>query len=161
LQRKTIIRALKYCIIVLVVLTVVMFALSLHTLISGIMSAIAGGEGSGLNLNKAGPNGDWVFTFNASPRNTAFIGEKLSFSIGLVGSDAKYISVNSTSVDVAPGEQKSFSLVLNIPYEQVQKYNLNTTQSPDVSFEVKFGVSTLGNLVGFTQTLQISGGGST
>ena len=30
-----------------------------------------------------------------------------------------------------------------------------------MTFEVKFGVNTLGNLVGFTQTLQISGGGST
>lgn len=160
MQRKTVIRAFKYCIIVLVVLTVVMFALSLHTLISGIMGAISGIGESALKLNTDDPTGAWSLTFSGTPRNTAFLPENVGFSIGLLDGDGKYIAVDSTSVNIAAGEQKTFSLILTIPPEQVQKYNLNGTQVGDVTFELKFSIRTLGDLVGFTQTMKISAGGS-
>ncbi|MCJ7635479.1 hypothetical protein MUP77_24205, partial [Candidatus Bathyarchaeota archaeon] len=71
--------------------------------------------------------------------------------------DGRNIAANSTSVALAPGDQKTFSLALTIPYDQVQIYNLNSTQAQAV-FELNFGIRTLGDLVGFTQTLRINAG---
>lgn len=161
MQKKKIIRLLKFTLIALIILTVVLLPLSIYVLISGLSGAISGGDGGGLNLNKDTPNGDWILTYNSNLRNTAFLGEKLSFGIGLIDPTGNYITVNSTAVDIAPGEQKPLLLTLTVPYAQVQKYNLNDTQATGVIFELKFGISTLGNLVGFSQTLQIPAGNST
>jgi len=87
-----------------------------------------------------------------------YLGEKLSFSIGLRDANDKYIVVNSTAFSIAPGEKKPFTLTLTLPYETVQKYNLNETQTANVTFELLFGIRTLGDLVGFQQTMRIGAG---
>lgn len=161
MEKKKIIRLLKFAVIALIILIAVLLPLSIYVLISGLSGAISGGEGAGLNLNKDTPNGDWILTYNSNPRNTAFLGEKISFGIGLIDPNGKYITVNSTAMDIAPGEQKPLVLTLTVPFTEVQRYNLNGTQATGVIFELKFGISTLGNLVGFSQILKIEAGNST
>ncbi len=156
MDRRKVIRVLKFCVIGLVLLTVILFSLGLYTLFSGLVGAISGGSFK-LDLDKDGPGGDWSLKFDANPKNNGILGENLFLSIGIRDSNGSYITVNSTSVDIAPGGQSPFTLTLTIPYETVQKYNLNATQGADVVFELLFGIRTLGGLVGFQQTMRISG----
>ncbi len=161
MNRKKVTRALKFCIIGLIVVTIVLFALGTHTLIVGLMSAISSEGGTGLKLINNDPSGDWLFILDSKPVNKAFLGEKLFMSIGVLDRDGKYLAVNSTSVPIAPGEQKPFQLTLTIPAQTVIQYNLNTTQIDDVRLELLFGISTLGDLLSFRQTMRISGGNAT
>ena len=148
---------LKFCVIGLVVLTIILLVLSLYTVINGLVGAISG-DTFELELDKDNPGGDWILTFNGNPRNSGILGEKFSFSIGLLDANDKYIVVNSTAFSIAPGEKKPFTLTLTLPYETVQKYNLNETQTANVTFELLFGIRTLGDLVGFQQTMRIGAG---
>src|SRR3989337_3975057 len=157
LERRKVIRILKFCIIGLLVLTVVLFVLSLYSVINGLVGAISG-DTFKLELDKDTPGGDWILRFDGNPRNSGILGEKFSVSIGLLDANDKYIVVNSTAFSIAPGEKKPFTLTLTLPYETVQKYNLNETQTADVTFELLFGIRTLGDLVGFQQTMRIGAG---
>ena len=148
---------LKFCFIGLVVLTIVLLGLSLYTVINGLIGAISG-DTFKLELDKDNPGGDWILRFDGNPRNSGILGEKFSFSIGLLDANDKYIVVNSTAFSIAPGEKKPFTLTLTLPYETVQKYNLNETQTANVTFELLFGIRTLGDLVGFQQTMRIGAG---
>lgn len=156
LQRKSVIKALKYCIITLILLNIILFALGMYSLITGLMGAISEGT-FGLELNQAEPPSDWSLVLHADPRNNGFLGERLFIQLGIINSTGQYIALNSTSVYIPPGGQSPFSLVLTIPYEEVQKYNITETGGAPVVFELVFGLRTLGELVGFTQTMRISG----
>jgi hypothetical protein len=120
------------------------------------LGAISSGT-FGLDLERNEPPADWVLRLNASPRNNGILGERLFLSVGILDANGKYIAVNSTSVNIAPGAQSPFSLTLTIPYETIQRYNLNATQGAEVTFELLFGIRTLGDLVGFQQTMRIAG----
>jgi len=157
LERRKVIRILKFCVIGLLVLTIVLFVLSLYTVINGLVGAISG-DTFKLELDKDNPRGDWILTFDGNPRNSGILGEKLAFSIGLLDPNDKYIAKNSTEVSISPGEKKPFSITLTLPYETVQKYNLNETQTADVTFELLFSIRSLGDLVGFQQTMRIGAG---
>lgn len=156
MDKKKAIKALRRCIIGLVLLTVVLFTIGLYSLIRGLGDAVSG-DAFRLELNKDNPSGDWTLTFNANPRNSGFLGVRIFIDIGIRNSSGAYITRNSTSVYVPAGGQNSFSLVLTIPYQDVQRYNLNETQGADVTFEMIFGIRTLADLVGFTQTMRIAG----
>ena len=156
MERKKKIRVLRYCIVGLVLLTVVLLAVSVYTLIYGLTGAISG-SGFGLKLDTNGPNGDWILRFDGSPRNPGFLSTRLFIHIGVLDPAGQYIVSNSSSVDIPPGGQSRFSVVLTIPLAAVQKYSLNQTQGAQATFELIFGIRTLGDLVGFTQTLRIQG----
>ncbi len=155
MERKKVVKALRFCVIGLVLLTIVLFILSLYTLFSGLVGAISG-DTLGLELNKNTPTGDWELTLEANPRNNGVLGLRLFINLGILNSSGEYIVVNSTSVYIAPGGQSPFSLTLTIPYEVVQKY-LEGEQGAPVVFEMMFGIRTLGDLVGFTQIMRIVG----
>jgi hypothetical protein len=156
LERKKVIKILRYCILSLVLFTIVLFIISLYSLIIGLSSAISGEGTFGLNLNKDNPDGDWTLSLNANPRNNGILNERVFLQLGILNSDGEYIARNSTSVYIESGGQKSFSLVLTIPYDVVQEY-LESGQEVNVTFEMKFGISTLWDLVGFTQVMRIRG----
>ncbi len=156
MDRRKIVRILRYCIIGLVAFTVLLFTLSLHTLFIGLAGAVSGGSFD-LKVDKNGPGGNWLLHFNGNPQNNGLIGTRIIIDIRILDPNGRYIAENSTSVALAPEEQKAFSLALTIPYDQVQIYNLNSTQAQAV-FEMNFGIRTLGDLVGFTQTMRITAG---
>ena len=156
MERKKAIKILRYCILGLVLLTIALFIISLYSLIIGLSSAISGGSTFGLNLNKDNPNGDWTLTLNANPRNNGVLNERVFLQLGILNLDGEYIVSNSTSIYIEPGGQKSFSLVLTIPHDVVQEY-LEAGQEVNVTFEMKFGISTLWDLVGLTQIMRIKG----
>jgi hypothetical protein len=156
MDRRKVIRALKFCVIGLVLSTIILFALGLYTLFAGLVGAVSG-ETFGIELDKDTPNGDWLITLNASPRNSAILDERLFVNLGILDLGGEYIAANSTSVYIGPGGQSPFSLVLTIPYEIVQQYNVTLEQGGPVKFELIFRITTLGDLVGFTQVMRIAG----
>lgn len=156
MDRKKVIRALRFCVIGLVLLAIILFAPGLYALFSGLTGAISGGSLK-LDLDKDGAGGDWTLKLDANPKNNGILGENIFLSIGIRDSNGTYIAVNSTSVDIAAGGQSRFAITLTIPYETVLRYNLNATQGADVVFELLFGIRTLGGLVGLQQTMRISG----
>jgi hypothetical protein len=156
LERKKVIKILRYCILGLILLTIALFIISLYNLIIGLSSAISGGGIGGLNLNKDNPNGDWTITLNANPRNNGFLGERVFIQLGILNFEGVYIARNSTSVYIEPGSQKPFNIVLTIPSEVVQEY-LSSGQEANVTFEMKFSISTLWDLVGLNQVMRIQG----
>ena len=156
MKRGNVIRALRFSIISLILLTVALFAVSTYTLINGLSGAISG-DSFHLQLDKSNSTGDWTITITASPRNTAFLGTKLFVNLGILNSSGAYIAHNSTSVNIAPGGQTPLSLILTIPYAEVQKYGLGGEQVATVTFEMIFGIRTLWDLVGFTQVMRIEG----
>ena len=158
MERRKVIRILRFCVIGLVAITIILLLLSVYTMINGLVGAISG-DTFKLDLDKDNPGGDWILRFDGNPHNSGILGEKLSISIGLLDPNDHYITVNSTEVGIAPGEKKPFALTLTIPYETVQKYNLNETQTADVTFELLFGIRSLGDLIGFQQTMRIGAGG--
>lgn len=156
MERRKIVRILRFSIIGLIVLTVLLFVLSLHTLFIGLSGAVSGGSFH-LELDKNRAGGNWLLRFNGNPKNSGLIGTRMIIAIRILDLNGRYIAANSTSVALAPGEQKPFSLVLTIPFDEVQQYNLNATQT-QVVFEMNFGIRTLGDLIGFTQILRITSG---
>jgi hypothetical protein len=157
MNRRKAIRVLGFSIMGLVLVTIALFAVSTYTLFSGLSGAISGGN-LGLRMDRNNSTGDVALILNATPRNSAFLGTRLFVSLGLLDLSGKYIVINSTSVDIPPGGQTPFSLVLRVPYSDVLKYGINNEQGANVTFELLFGIRTLGDLVGFTQTLRIPAG---
>ncbi|HJX23957.1 MAG TPA: hypothetical protein VJ574_06095 [Candidatus Bathyarchaeia archaeon] len=154
MKRANAIRVLRFSIIGLILLTLVFFAASTYTLINGLSGAISGNSFH-LQLDKGNSTDDWKITITANPRNTAFLPTRLFVNLGILNSSGAYIAHNSTSVDIAPGGQTPFTMILTIPYAVVQKYGLE--QVANVTFEMIFGMRTLWDLVGFTQVLRIEG----
>ena len=146
-------KALRYCIIGLVILTVALFALSLHTLFTSLFTVMQG-EAFGLDLDKNESTGDWTFTLDANPKNGAILGIQLSVQLEIVSPEGESLAKDSTSVYIDAGGQSQFALTLSIPAEDVQRFLLEDQEG---IFEMKFGISTLGDLVGFTQTMRITG----
>jgi hypothetical protein len=154
MERKKAIKILRYCILGLVLLTVTLFIIGLYNLIIGLSSAISGISTPG--LPSIIPNSDLTFTVNANLTNNGVLSERVFLQLGILNSDGEYIASNSTSVYIEPGRQKNFSLVLTIPHDIVQEY-LESGQEVNVTFEMKFGISTLWDLVGLTQVMRFKG----
>ena len=146
-------RTLRYTIIGLIVLTILLFALSIYTLFTGLFSAIQGDAFPPPNLDIDEPTGDWRLTLDARPGNDGIIGVKLFIQLGVLSLDGEYLAKNSTSVYIDPRGQTQLSLTLLIPSEDIQNY----LDEEEGIFEMKFGISTLADLVGFMQTMRIRG----
>jgi len=145
-------RTLRYTIIGLIMLTILLFALSIYTLFTGLSSAIQG-DAFGLNLDIDETTGDWRLTLDARPGNNGILGVKLFIQLGILSLDGEYLAKNSTSVYIDPRGQTQLSLTLLIPSEDIQNY----LDEEEGIFEMKFGISTLADLVGFMQTMRIRG----
>ena len=103
MERKKVIKVLKCCIIGVILLTVTLFALSVHTLITSLTGTVSEGT-FGLNLDKNGLNGDWLLRFSGNPRNPGLMGTRTFIQIGLLDLTGQPIAMNSTSVNLSPGE---------------------------------------------------------
>ena len=156
MRRTKKIRVLRYGVIGLVLFTVVLLAVGMYSLVGALSGAVSGG-GLGLHLDKDGPNGDWILNFSGNPGNSGLVGSSLSLHIGVLDQNGRYIASNSTTVAIPAGQQRPFSMTLTIPHAIVQQYGLNQTAGAQATFELIFGVRTLGGLIGLEQTTRIPG----
>lgn len=156
MDRKKILRLLRYGVIGLVLLTIVLAVLTSFTLVRGLAGAVSGG-GFGISLNRSAPPADWSLVLNATPGNDGILGVRLSVSLGILDSSGIYLARNSSSVYLSPGGRSPLSVVLVIPYELVERYGLDENLQADVVFEMILGIRTLLDVVGLTQTMRIAG----
>ena len=150
-----IIKALGYCTITLLIITVAVLAVSLYTLLMVLSGALAEGT---FNVDMGFDEASETFrlTMNGNPRNNGLLGVNLNFQVAIVTMEGEYVAQNSTRVYIAPGEQSTFSVNLIIPAESLEEYNLLEGQG---FMEIKFSIGTLEDLVSFTNTMRIGGGG--
>jgi len=140
---------------ILTVFTVVILVLSIYNLFSFISSVSS--ETFSLNLNKNEDTGDFVFKFNANPRNNGLLGISLLLELTVLDADNRIIDTNSTYVYIEARGSQSFSITLTIPAEFVPGGKLQNAKG---YFQMKMSVRTLGDLVGFTQIIKIGSGGT-
>jgi len=146
-------RALRLSIRILVILTIVIFVVSLYNLMVFLTTAISG-ESFGMKLNRNESTGDWVLTFSANPRNNGVLPVSIYLKITILDLKDNVIAENSTKVYIAAGSSHPFSFTLTIPSELVQGGEL---QGDEGSMKFQMSVTTFGDLVGFTQLMKIGG----
>jgi len=148
-------RVLRFAIIGLIVLTLVLLAVSLYTLFMGLTGAV-GGDTFKLSVKIDEATGAILFRLDGNPRNGGLLSIKITFEVAVLSLEGQYVARNSTAVYIEPGARKPLTLTLFISQEDVQRYNLQELRG---SFEYKFGITTLWDLVGILQVVKIKGGG--
>lgn len=156
-QRRTVIRALRFSIIGLIVFTVAVFGVGTYTLVTGMVGVISSMNTFRVSMDVNNSTGEARMIFSATPRNTAFLGVNMFVNLGVLDEGGAYIAHNSTSVDVAPGGERPLTLVLVIPADVVQRYVLQG-QNATATFEMVFGIRTLWGLVGISDVVRVQGG---
>jgi len=102
-------------------------------------------------------SGTFYLTMTGNPRNNGLLGVNINFQVAILTLEGEYVAQNSTKVYIAPGGQDAFSVSLTVPAEVLIEHNMLEGQG---FMEIKFGVSTLGDLVSFTNTMRVGGGGA-
>ncbi|MBS7631665.1 hypothetical protein KEJ47_08905 [Candidatus Bathyarchaeota archaeon] len=133
------------------VASIAIFALSLHSII-GTLTGIQSEEAMKISAEIDENTGDLKFLLEAKPRNQGFLGVNLLVDIAIYDAHENLLSRNSTSANIDPGESQHFSLTLIIPRENLPR---DPQQEMKGSFEITFDIKTLGDLVGFRNTLKI------
>lgn len=131
--------------------SIAIFALSLHSII-GTLARIQSEEAMKISAEMDENTGDLKFLLEANPRNQGFLGVNLLVDIAIYDTHDNLLSMNSTSVYVDPGGNQHFSLTLTIPRENLPR---DPQQEMKGSFEINFDIKTLGDLIGFRNTLKI------
>jgi hypothetical protein len=151
------IKMLKITIILSQLFSLLLIGLSLHTLVTVSIAAISP-ETFNLTFNIDESTGDLFVSLESLLTNDASLAVNLFFEVGVLNSDGQNIAKNSTSLNINAGDTSPFSINLWIPSEMARNINLEQNIG---TLEVTFTVRTLGDLVGFTNKMVISGGGET
>lgn len=148
-------KALKLGALVLAVITFLILVVSLYNLISFLGTAISG-ESFGLDMNKNESTGEFVFSFNASPRNDGILPVSMYLEITFFDLDDNMVATNSSLSYIGVDNNQTLSFSLVIPSDFVQGDEL---QGDEGYMQMTMSIRTLGNLVGLTQILKIGGTG--
>ena len=108
------------------------------------------------NINKNESTGEWVISFNASPRNGGILPVNFFLEITLFDLSDNMIATNSSLVNIGAGNTQSFSFSLIIPSDFVQGDKL---QGDEGYMQMTMSIRTLGDLVGLTQIMKVGGDG--
>lgn len=131
--------------------SVALFALSLHSII-GTLTGIQSEESIKISADLDEKTGDFKFLLEANPKNQGFLGVKLLLDISIYDAGNNLLSRNSTSVYLDPGKSQHFSLTLIVPRENLPQDSQHEMKG---SFELTFDIKTLGDVVGFRNTMRI------
>ena len=101
---------------------------------------------------------DWLFTLKANPVNSGYLGVNVSIGLGILNLDDQHIAYNSTSVYVKQGSNHPFYITLQIPSEKVEQYGLEENEG---FMRATLSIKTFGNLIGFTNIMDVGGGAET
>lgn len=114
--------------------------------------------GDGINVDTTVEEATWtsVMSLEVSPRNGGYIGADLTFELGVLDDEENYISRNMTSVHLDAGEQKHLTLSICIPETKIREMEIEGREG---FFEITLSIRTLNDLVGFSNTFRMRGGG--
>lgn len=132
--------------------SLVVFALSMHTMLSVFSSAIPSSEGE-IELEMTDPV---VIPFSLTPVNPGYLEAKLSITISLIVDGDIVIATDSTTLIIPPNSANPVDLELSIPLEDASKY---LVEGANASWKSEISVSTLNDLVSFSNTIIMGGSG--
>lgn len=135
--------------------SMLVFGLSLHTII-GLVSSAASGESISLEMTFDEDTGAGMLMLKAKPRNGGYLGVDFTMGLGALDEEGSYIARNSTSVHLDAGEEKDIQLCLFVPSEEIQEMMLEEVEA---YLEVSMEIRTLNNMVGISNTFTVRGGG--
>jgi hypothetical protein len=149
------IKLLKVTIILSQLFSLLFIGLSLHTLVTVSLATISP-ETFNFIVNVDESTGDLFVGLDGNLTNDAFLAVNLFFEVAVLNSDGQSIVKNSTSLNINAGNMSPFSINLRVPTEMA--WNIDLEQNIG-TLELTFTMRTLGDLVGFTDKMVITGGG--
>lgn len=127
------------------------FALGMYSMITVFSTALPQGGGE-MELEMTDPV---VIPLHLVPVNQGYLGARLSVSISLVG-DGEVLASSSKQVDMPPRSQVQVDLELSLPLSTAQQY---LQEGADVEWVTDIEVSSLYDLISFSNTVTMPGGG--
>ena len=131
---------------------VIGFAAGMHTMI-GVFSSVMSGDGEQIDLEMTDPV---IIPMSLTPRNDGYLEATLYVTLSLVADGDNVIASDSAEVTLMPGEQASIDLELLIPLSTAMQYLQNGS---NVDWVTSVEVSSLYDLISFSNTVTMSGGG--
>ncbi len=127
------------------------FALGMYSMITVFSTALPQGGGE-MELEMTDPV---IIPIHLTPTNQGYLGAQLSVSISLIG-DGEVLASNSKQIEVPPGTQVPFDLELSLPLSTAEQY---LQEGADVVWVTDIDVSSLFDLISFSNTITMPGGG--
>ena len=127
------------------------FALGMHSMITVFSTALPQ-EGGEMELEMTDPV---IIPLHLTPENQGYLGARLSVSVSLVG-DGDVLASSSKQVEVPPGSQVPVDLELSLPLSTAEQY---LQEGADVEWVTDIEVSSLFDLISFSNTITMPGGG--
>jgi len=126
------------------------FALGMYSMITVFSTALP--QDGGMELEMTDPV---IIPIHLIPANQGYLGARLSVSISLVG-DGEVLASSSKQVEVPPGSQIPVDLELSLPLSTAEQY---LQEGADVEWVTDIEVSSLFDLISFSNTITMPGGG--
>jgi len=95
-----------------------------------------------------------VIPLTLHPRNDGFLEARLTVSLSLVVDGDSLLATDSATVNLPPGGSEPVELELSVPASRFQQY----MGSSDASWVADIKVTTLFNLISFSNTMTVTGG---
>jgi len=129
----------------------VAMVLGLYTMVSVFSTAIPQGEG-GIELQIGDPV---IIPFSITPSNPGYLDAKLSVSISLVVDGDEEISSDAAELTIPARSQIPVDLELSLSQATAEEYLM---EGADVAWVIDMHVTTLYDLISFSNTMTTSGG---
>lgn len=146
-------KALEIVIMLIQVAGLIVFAAGMYSMLGVFGTVLPQGDGGGIDLEMTDPV---IIPLHLTPVNNGYLEIKLSVSISLVAENNQVIATDSAVVTVPPGTQVPIDLELSIPLSTAQQY---LQEGADVDWVTEVEITTLFDLISFTNTITMSGGG--
>lgn len=128
------------------------FGLTMYTVYGVLSNSMQGGMDFDMTVDEA--TGVGTLTVELAPSNPSYLEAEFTFELSLLDSDNNTVASGSDSVRMPPGSSGTLSLEL-----EVSRSDVEMIASEGSSLEVTLSLRTLYDLVGFSDTLTLAGGG--
>jgi len=129
----------------------VAMVLGLYTMVSVFSTAIPQGEGE-IELQIGDPV---IIPFSITPSNPGYLDAKLSISISLVVDGDEEIASDAAELTIPARSQIPVDLELSLSQATAEEYLM---EGADVAWVIDMHVTTLYDLISFSNTMTMSGG---
>ena len=130
----------------------VAMVLGMYTMVSVFSTALPQGEGA-IELEGADPV---IIPFSVNPSNPGYLDAELSLSMSLVVEGDQVVASDSVELIIPAQSQVPVDLELSLSQETAMEYLM---EGADVEWVIDMQVTTLYDLISFSNTMTMSGGG--
>ena len=130
----------------------VAMVLGMYTMVSVFSTALPQGEGA-IELEGMDPV---VIPFSVTPSNPGYLDAELSLSMSLVVDGEQVVASDSVELTIPAQSQVPVDLELSLSQEMAMQYLM---EGADVEWVIDMKVTSLYDLISFSNTMRMSGGG--